>query len=476
MRLWTEYEGETIDGAFPLKRLLLPEGRSAFFSTANGKGDPALLRLIECHFDEDEIIARWRCIEALSHPNFLKLERFGQIELDGGPGVYALFEKADANLAEVLAQDRLSVKDTAQLAASLVAALEMLHTHGFVHEHVAAQNIFAVGEIVKLRSDCIREAPEGHAGADAKQRDVRDMAIVVLQALTQAVDAERAMGLPAPFDKIVRNGMSGAWGLAEIRLALGIGQRSSPVTPKPDPVASAPRPASPKPASEPVVAAGAVPKAASAPAEPTAAKAPVAAPQASAPAAKPPQAKPKENGEWRDNVVRSRMRQQLWEDTPRRAFELSAIPGAKWAGVAGMVVILCVMAGWLVAHESHHAAPAATVQAANRTAPAQPVPAPMRSTQSSQPASARAGQGRIDWRVIAYTYNHRDQAQKKAATLAKVHADLRPAVFTPTGRAPYLVTLGGVMSRDAAFAFARKVRGRGLPRDTYAQNYSRAAR
>src|SRR5579863_1226544 len=137
MQLWTEYEGVTIDGAFPLHKLLLPEGRSAFFSTANENGEHVVMRLIECHFDEEEILARWSTVEALHHPNFLHLERYGQIELDGGPVVYAVFEKVDANLAAILEEGHLSVVDTAQLAASLVSALEMLHNHGFIHEHVA---------------------------------------------------------------------------------------------------------------------------------------------------------------------------------------------------------------------------------------------------------------------------------------------------------------------------------------------------
>ena len=86
----------------------------------------------------------------------------------------------------------------------------------------------------------------------------------------------------------------------------------------------------------------------------------------------------------------------------------------------------------------------------------------------------RGAQSRTQWRVIAYTYNHRDQAQKKVATITGKYPDLHPEVFTPTGRAPYLVTLGGVMSKDDAFAFARKARSRGLPRDTYAENYNSA--
>ena len=89
------------------------------------------------------------------------------------PVVYAVFEKVDANLAGVLDRGHLSVKDTAQLAASLASALEMLHTHGFVHDHLSAGNIFAVGDVVKLRSDCIREAAEGEAGIAAKRRIAR---------------------------------------------------------------------------------------------------------------------------------------------------------------------------------------------------------------------------------------------------------------------------------------------------------------
>jgi len=38
MEIWTEYEGRTIDGAFPLTRLLRPEGSSAFFTTSNEAG------------------------------------------------------------------------------------------------------------------------------------------------------------------------------------------------------------------------------------------------------------------------------------------------------------------------------------------------------------------------------------------------------------------------------------------------------
>jgi cell division septation protein DedD len=74
--------------------------------------------------------------------------------------------------------------------------------------------------------------------------------------------------------------------------------------------------------------------------------------------------------------------------------------------------------------------------------------------------------------VVAYTYNREAQAQQKATSVAAKHPELKPEVFTPNGHAPYLVTVGGTMSREEAFALVKKAKGQGwLPRDGYAQNY-----
>ena len=77
------------------------------------------------------------------------------------------------------------------------------------------------------------------------------------------------------------------------------------------------------------------------------------------------------------------------------------------------------------------------------------------------------------WRVVAYTYNHQDQAEHKAQTINDRYPDLKAEVFSPKGDgAPYLVTLGGPMERDAAFQLRNRAVSQGLPHDTYAQNYS----
>ena len=429
MELWTEYEGRTIDGSFPLTKLLRPEGRSAFFSTSNGNGVPRVIRLIEAHFDEDEILARWRGVTALDNPNVLKLEEFGQVTLDGTSLVYAVMEPVDANLGEALTGQRLTVPETRELAVSLIAVLEALHTHGFVHEHVESANVFAVGEAVKLRSDCIREAPEGDEGQALKRRDVHDLAVVLLQALTQKRTLEAAaqdLPLPAPFDQIVRKGMNGEWGLAEIAAAL------EAVAPQ-----GATRTTSPVAAVLPE--SGTLPESEMA--------APIPSP--------------------------GRIRVPV-EERPR-----NPASGTRWMIIAGLAVVVLLL--WLGKHflDSRSSSPS-TVQQQSTTQPAVADSHAISSTATSapvQPAHAPRNQKpdaagvHSQWRVVAYTFNHEDQAQHKSVTIATRYPELHPEVFTPTGQAPYLVTIGGAMSRDEAFALAAKARKEGLPGDTYAQNY-----
>jgi eukaryotic-like serine/threonine-protein kinase len=429
MELWTEYEGRTIDGIFPLTKLLRPEGRSAFFLTSNGSGVPRVIRLIEPHFDEDDILARWRGVAALNHPNILKLEEFGQVALDDAPLLYAVMEPVDANLGDVLIEHRLGLPDARQLAVSVVSALDSLHSHGFIHEHVEPANVFAVGEVVKLRSDCIREAPEGDEGFELKKRDVYDFSVLLLRGLTQQTTLEAAasdLPLSAPFDQIVRNGMSGKWGVAEITTALAT-ETASPV------VSESRANAGTSTASFN----GALPKLVSVVESPAA------------------------------NRVRVGVDRGV--DGERSEVKL----GTKL--MVGLAAVLVLGLGW------HFLSDRRADSAVSQPATATQVPAPTSSGKAPTPPSAasssstgrkqQATEARNQWRVIAYTYNHEDQAQHKVTVVAQAHPELHPEVFSPTGNAPYLVAIGGPMSRDEAFALAQKARSEGLPGDTYAQNY-----
>jgi len=129
----------------------------------------------------------------------------------------------------------------------------------------------------------------------------------------------------------------------------------------------------------------------------------------------------------------------------------------------------------VVAQGSDAAATQSAAAPASETSPA-PVaasvpPGPEPSSLPPSPESTTSGDARGQWRVVAYTYNREAQAQQKATSVAAKHPELKPEVFTPNGHAPYLVTVGGTMSRDEAFALVKKAKSDGLPRDIYAQNY-----
>jgi hypothetical protein len=436
MELWTEYEGRTIDGAFPLTKLIRPEGRSAFFSTSDGVGGPTVIRLIESHFDDEEILVRWRGIQVLNHPNLVKLIQFGRVTLDETALVYAVMEPVDANMGEILAERRLTTQETTQIATNLLTALEALHSNGFVHEHIEPANVLAVGESIKLRSDCIRETPEGQEGRDLKSRDVRDYSVVLLQALTQKKtleEAKRYFPLSAPFHEIVTKGMSGEWGLAEIHAAL-----------RPDTVRIESRPAATKEAGAGIVVQTVVEE----PSYPT-----------------------------------ERLQVPVVDES-------RGIEGRRLAIGVGAMLLLALVALFVhsrgskssVAVQANSAVPAIATEAAPtpalETPTAEPgsaatVPAPAVTAPEAAVPTATSANGSGQWRVVAFTYNREAQAQQKVASVAAKHPDLRPEVFTPNGRAPYLVTVGGTMSRDEAFALVKKGYAEGLPRDSYAQNYRR---
>jgi hypothetical protein len=147
------------------------------------------------------------------------------------------------------------------------------------------------------------------------------------------------------------------------------------------------------------------------------------------------------------------------------------------AGAIATLILLYI--GWHFAHSTPATTSTqktlATVGREDATpAPASPAPPPPSAAVITPQTAARpAADSRTQWRVVAYTYNRQDQAQQKADLIAKQHPTLNPEVFTPTGRAPYLVTVGGPMTREQAAAFRKQAHAAGLPRDTYTQNYTR---
>ena len=483
MHLWNEYEGQTIAEAYPLQKLLRPEGRSAFFLTTvlNGKNDtkdskPDLIRLTESLNDEHEMLARWRQVSEVHQPNLVTIKTFGKTTFDGVRLTYALMEQNDSSLDEILRERPLTPTETAEVGVSVAAALSALHAIDLIHAHVEAVNVLAVGEIIKLRSDCVRECipdPEFNPPAlcqQARQQDVRDLGMLLLRCLTLERTFHPAVRLPAPFDKVIPRAIDGTWSLDEITRVLA-----------PPPV---------KPLVPPQVLAGA-----SQPSAFPRAETPAAATQVGVQPATSVQAglsnQPLPNSNPKTNTApetaepylssSSQIPLPLRTDRSPDLHRVQAAPLAllrstnPWLLMAAAALVL-ILGIWVFSSSRSSSAPpvsASIDNPATHAAPPAPAAAPVVTAQPSVAPVAVAGptDPQPGWHVIAYTFNHENQAWARISALKKAHPDLNARLFHPSSRAPFYVAIGGAMSESEAESIRNRARHMGLPRDTFARYY-----
>jgi eukaryotic-like serine/threonine-protein kinase len=136
MNFWNDYEGKTLDEKYPLEKLLYPEGRSGFFTTSNGTGTPAVVKLTESLNDEKDTFEQWETIQRLNHPNLPAIRSYGRTLMDDTPLVFAVLEPSDASLADILKERPMTADETRQIASSTLSALRALHAAGLFHGHI----------------------------------------------------------------------------------------------------------------------------------------------------------------------------------------------------------------------------------------------------------------------------------------------------------------------------------------------------
>ncbi len=476
MNFWTEYEGRTIAGSFTLSKLLRSEGRNGFFATSTGKGDSAVIRLTEAHFDEEELLTRWRHVAAVHQTNLIEIERVGQTTFDGVALTYALMEPNDANLGDVLKERPLTTAETTQVAKSVLAALRALHDNGLVHEHIEPANVLAVGDVVKLRSDCVRECiadvefntEEGRA--ELRRRDTHAFALLLLQCLTLERDWKPGISLPDPFRRIIPNALEDTWGLEQIAAVL-------------DPATAAPRPVAPLAAAPAPVGNGTIPAPARPLIPPGVLQHRAASALHSSPGMMPGAALHTAPGIAEDlpaqPSLRTRRQEAVAIAEPSGLSRLSESSGLSmnhiWLICVASAVLLASLAWYLFA--GRPAKPAAGVPVAAIAAPAPEAAAQVAAPETRHEAAQsipRPAASAPGWYVVAFTFNREDQAQIKADRLNARHEGLHAQVFSPGGHAPFLVSLGGAMSQSEAEAVWRHARRDGLPRDTFVRRYGRS--
>jgi eukaryotic-like serine/threonine-protein kinase len=464
MQFWNELEGRTIDGVYPLRRLVRSEGRHAWFETetAEPEAGPATISLTEAATDADEVLERLKAAQQLKHPNLVTITKVGQVRVDTTLVIYAVMEHIEQSLSDVLQVQALSPEEGREVAEALVSSITVIHQQGMSHGRVEAASVLATEETVKLRSDCL------HMTATGQADDVAAIGPTLFHAFTQrkaltATDAQ-INRIPAPFGEIIRNSFARRWTLAQISNAL------KPVLPVASVVAQPAAPAPAPPPSRPST-------------PPPAAASPLPAPATKAPVSPPPPA-------YRPVAPPAPSRKTLPSDEEEAPAERRSL-----LVYGALGVVLLALVGWLLLRPHSAPAPAEapnppTQAAAPAAAPAPPAPTPPAVTapkpraakpSPSAPAvvarsatAAVPADGRTVWRVVAYTYRGQTKAADMVAKISDKHSDLDAEVFNPPGRGGvYLVTLGGAMDHDAALKMRSKAQREGLPADTYVQNFSR---
>src|ERR1700755_2848681 len=110
MQFWNELGGQTIDGAYPLRRLVRSEGRIAWFETETA-GSPAVISLTEALTDGEEVRERLQAAQNLQHPNLVNILKVGQVTVDGTLLVYAVMEHIEQSLSDVLQMQALTAEE-----------------------------------------------------------------------------------------------------------------------------------------------------------------------------------------------------------------------------------------------------------------------------------------------------------------------------------------------------------------------------
>ncbi len=479
---WTQLEGSTIDGIYPMLKLITASNTAALYETKI-PGDDTPYILIAIANASQERLQIWERVRMFNHPSILRILRSGLTDVDGVPVTYAIEEKPDEYLSSVFAERPLTGDEAKQVLTKVLDALDYIHTQALVHSCVQPHHIMAVDDAIKVSGECLQipgsltfehdasgpyRAPEVPVQGYTAAADIWSLGATLFEALTRRgpteVTESRVAALPSPFSDIVAGCLQTdpglRWTERHIQLALR-GERAAPAR-----VAAAAAGAGATVGHASGLELDAEPQQYNSVGEPVGFShqspyAPADQTTAPIPADEP--------------TYRSRSSFDA-DHHPKRISPLTLVMSVATASVIGIVWYGRV-------HNTHHVAPATTPSTAVSTTSTTPPPNVLRvlpaapAHQTSTPAITHAPSstgGPTNWRVVAFTYNRVQDAERKVEAQNRKGRGPKASVFAPTpGRGPYLVSIGGPMTREQALKLRAKVTSYGYPRGSYAQNFQR---
>jgi TonB family protein len=229
---WRQWEGQVIEGGFPLRQYVGSSDHSAVFLTERGQERrKAAIKLVASHPENTKaLISGWERARALGHPHLVGLYETGTCRLGEVTMGYVVMEACEEDLSQILPHRALTSAEATEMLQQIVDVISYLHGKGMAHGRIKPSNILASGEQVKLSADSLRkvgdslhpadtasiyDAPEKGTTAASLAADMWSLGVTVVEALSQQPPRRDgktageplipAENLPAPFGEIARH-------------------------------------------------------------------------------------------------------------------------------------------------------------------------------------------------------------------------------------------------------------------------------
>jgi len=225
--VWTRWQGQVINGVYPLGRYLGCSDHSGVFLTKYaGRPAEVAIKLVPTNRSLAESqLPRWKRAAGVAHLHLLRLFECGGCQLDGLPYLYIVMEYADQTLAQLLLHRAMTDDEAREMLPPILDGIAFLHGRNLVHGLLKPANVLVVGDQLKLASDTIRrvneapislsaptiyDSPESRKGSHSTAADIWALGASLFEALARRPPADgsepgAAVVLPSDFSPAFRD-------------------------------------------------------------------------------------------------------------------------------------------------------------------------------------------------------------------------------------------------------------------------------